>query len=264
MSSVSMLAKARPGLLALLLVGTAGIALAQTEGAANAADAADSAATESRNPKDPFESVNRSIYRFNDAIDTAALKPLAEGYRKVLPSPIRTGVDNFFGNLGDVWSTVNLLLQGKFQATLEMGMRVASNTVFGMGGLLDPATEMGLERHAEDLGQTLGYWGVPPGPYLMLPLLGPSTLRDTVALPADRVAGPTALVHATNDVVGVVVLQTVSTRAGLLGASKLLDDVAFDKYSFLRDAYLARRRNQVYDGNPPEEDDDEAPSDAPR
>jgi phospholipid-binding lipoprotein MlaA len=251
----------RSALLALLMATAVGVVSAQTAAGASADDGGDTA-SETRNPKDPFEPLNRSIYRFNDAIDTGVLKPVAQGYRDIVPSPIRTGVDNFFGNLGDVWSTVNLLLQGKFQATLEMGMRVASNTVFGMGGLLDPATEMGLERHSEDFGQTLGYWGVPPGPYLMLPLLGPSTLRDTVALPADRAAGPTALVHNTNDVVGVVVLQTVSARAGFLGAGKLLDDIAFDKYSFLRDAYLARRRNQVYDGNPPEEDDGSA--DSPR
>jgi phospholipid-binding lipoprotein MlaA len=247
----------RRTLTALWLVAFVGMAGAQTS---SASDKSDDAAVVAANPKDPFERINRSIYRFNDAIDTAALKPLAQGYRDIVPAPVRTGVDNFFGNLGDVWSTVNLLLQGKFQATLEMGMRVASNTVFGMGGLLDPATEMGLERHAEDFGQTLGHWGVPPGPYLMLPLLGPSTLRDTVALPADRAAGPTALVHTTNDVVGVVMLQTVSARAGLLGASNLLDDIAFDKYSFLRDAYLARRRNQVYDGNPPEELEDDLPA----
>ncbi len=257
------LAALRRTLPAVWLVAFVGMTSAQTSSASDPSDDAP-AAVEAANPKDPFERINRSIYRFNDAIDAAALKPLAQGYRDIVPSPVRTGVDNFFGNLGDVWSTVNLLLQGKVQATLEMGMRVASNTVFGMGGLLDPATEMGLERHTEDFGQTLGFWGVPPGPYLMLPLLGPSTLRDTVALPADRAAGPTALVHATNDVVGVVVLQTVSARAGLLSASNLLDDIAFDKYSFLRDAYLARRRNQVYDGNPPEELEDDAPAGSSR
>jgi phospholipid-binding lipoprotein MlaA len=249
------LARIRLAVMACALVCAAAQVQAQTEAGADPVQATSS--------KDPLEGFNRAVYSFNDAIDRAALKPLAQGYRDVVPAPVRNGVDNFFGNLGDVWSTVNLLLQGKFQATLEMTMRVASNTVFGMGGLLDPATEMGLERHSEDFGQTLGRWGVPPGAFLMLPLLGPSTVRDTVALPLDRSAGPTALVHSSNDVVGVVVLQTVSGRAGLLGASNLLDDIAFDKYSFLRDAYLARRRNQVYDGNPPEEDD-EPPSDMPR
>lgn len=211
-------------------------------------------------PRDPFENVNRSIYGFNDAIDVALLKPLAEGYRKVVPELMRQGVDNFFGNIGDVWSTVNLLLQGKGEATTRMAMRVSTNTVFGLAGLLDPASEMGLERQSEDFGQTLGRWGVPSGPYLVLPVFGPSTVRDTVALPVDRMAGPTALVSATNDVIATVMLQTVSARAGLLTASRLLDDVALDRYSFLRDAYLARRLNQVWDGNPPEEPEMDASS----
>lgn len=211
-------------------------------------------------PRDPFENVNRSIYGFNDAIDVALLKPLAEGYRKAVPELVRQGVDNFFGNIGDVWSTVNLLLQGKGEATTRMAMRVSTNTVFGLAGLLDPASEMGLERQSEDLGQTLGRWGVPSGPYLVLPVFGPSTVRDAVALPVDRLAGPTAFVNGTNDVIATVMLQTVSTRAGLLTASKLLDDVALDKYSFLRDAYLARRLNQIWDGNPPEEPEMDASS----
>jgi phospholipid-binding lipoprotein MlaA len=193
-----------------------------------------------------------SVDAFNDTIDRAALKPLAEGYRQVVPELVRTGVDNFFGNLGDVWSAVNQLLQGKLVSTGQMTLRVATNTVFGLGGVLDPATEFGLERQSEDFGQTLGRWGMPPGPYLVLPLFGPSTLRDTAALPVDLQASPLNQVNDDRAVTGLNVLRLVNTRAGLLSAGKLLDDVALDRYSFLRDAYLARRRNQVYDGNPPE------------
>lgn len=211
----------------------------------------------SPSPKDPWEGFNRAVFSFNETLDEAVLKPVAEGYRKVLPSPVRTGISNFLDNIGDVWSAANHLLQGKVMSAGAMTLRVATNTVFGLGGLLDPASEMGLERQPEDLGQTLGVWGVPPGPYVMLPFLGPSTLRDTVATPVDRYAGPTALVSSTPEVVGVASLQLVSTRAGLLGASNLLDQIALDKYGFLRDLYLSRRRSQVYDGNPPEEPDPE-------
>ncbi|HSI58387.1 MAG TPA: VacJ family lipoprotein [Ideonella sp.] len=212
-------------------------------------------------PQDPFEGFNRSMYSFNEGVDKAVLKPLAEGYRKVVPELVRTGVTNFFGNISDVWSGVNQVLQGKVMNGAQMTLRVATNTVFGLGGVLDPATEFGLERQSEDFGQTLGRWGMPPGPYLMLPLFGPSTVRDTAALPVDRMAGPTALVSGTGEVVGVTVLQTVNTRSELLSASRLLDEVALDKYSFLRDAYLARRRSQVYDGNPPEEPYDDGSQD---
>jgi phospholipid-binding lipoprotein MlaA len=212
-----------------------------------------------RSKRDPFEPFNRSIYAFNEAIDNAALRPVAEAYRRAVPELVRTGVDNFFGNLSDAWSAVNKLLQGKVMQSAQMTLRFATNSVFGLGGLLDPATEFGLERQQEDFGQTLGTWGVPTGPYLVLPVLGPSTVRDTLALPADRIlASPSRYVgNGTNATVSVTGLQLVSARAELLGATRLLGDVALDKYSFLRDAYLARRRSQLFDGNPP--DEDEAP-----
>ena len=184
------------------------------------------------------------------------LKPVAQAYRRGVPELVRAGVDNVFGNIGDVWSTVNHLLQGKVMSGGAMALRVATNTVFGLAGLLDPASEMGLERQSEDLGQTLGAWGFGAGPYLVLPFFGPSSLRDGIAFPVDRMAGPTALVDGTQTVVAVAALQVVSTRAGLLSASALMDDVALDRYVFLRDAYLSRRQNLVYDGNPPEEADD--------
>jgi phospholipid-binding lipoprotein MlaA len=215
-------------------------------------------------PADPFEPFNRSVFGFNDFIDRTTLKPLAEGYRRWVPELARTGVENFFGNFSDVWSAVNQLLQGKVVQSAQMTLRVATNTIFGLGGLLDPATEFGLERQSEDLGQTLGTWGLPPGPYLVLPVFGPSTLRDAAALPVDKYATSSTqfIDGGTGGAVGLSSLNLVSARAGFLGASKLLDEVAMDRYSFLRDAYLARRRNQVYDGNPPElpEDEPEAPA----
>lgn len=210
------------------------------------------------NPRDPYEKLNRQVFEFNDKLDVHVLKPVAETYQKVVPSMVRTGVSNVLGNLGDVWSTVNQLLQGKMGNTLEMTMRVLTNTFFGMGGLFDQATELGMERRSEDFGQTLGRWGVPPGPYIVLPLLGPSDARDTLATPVDLYASlDTQLTSGTSATMGVSVLKVVNTRANLLGASQLLNEVALDRYSFLRDAYLARRRSQVYDGNPP--DDDETP-----
>ena len=228
-------------------------------------DGADSATPRSTHSKrDPYERFNRSVFAFNESIDAAVVKPVAETYRKLVPQLVRTGVDNVLGNLGDVWSAVNHLLQGKITGATQMTMRVASNTVFGLGGLLDPATDMGLERQPEDFGQTLGRWGVPAGPYLVLPLLGPSSVRDASATPINMLAGPTALIHTTTaGTIGITSVQLVSARAGLLGATQLLDEIAFDKYSFLRDAYLSRRQSLVYDGNPPEEDDDEDPPPAP-
>lgn len=233
-----------------------GDASAGAEAAADAVGGGASTDAPAPSKRDPFEVYNRKVYAFNDMVDTAVLRPAAEGYRRAVPELARTGVDNFFGNLADVWSAFNKLLQGKVVQSAQMTLRVATNTVFGLGGLLDPATEFGLERQPEDFGQTLGVWGVPTGPYLMLPILGPSTVRDTAALPLDRgVASPSRyLGGSTNAQVGVTGLQLVAARAGLLSASKLLGDVALDKYAFLRDAYLARRRSQLYDGNPPDEE----------
>ena len=205
--------------------------------------------------KDPFETFNRGMFSFNEAVDSAVLKPVATGYEKVVPQFVRTGVDNFFGNIGDAWSAVNHLLQAKPQAAFEMGMRFAFNTAFGLGGLIDIAGEAGIERRNEDFGQTLGRWGLGAGPYLVLPLLGPSTLRDTGALAVDFRAAPAAFFDESRDKYGISALQVISTRARLLSASRTIDDIALDKYSLIRDGFLVRRRNQVYDGNPPEEPD---------
>ncbi|MES2533781.1 MAG: VacJ family lipoprotein [Pseudomonadota bacterium] len=208
------------------------------------------------NPADPLEPFNRGVYRFNDAVDTAVLVPVATAYNRVLPSPVRTGVHNFFSNLTEVWSFVNSVLQLRAQDSAETFMRFNVNTLFGLGGILDVATELGIDRHQEDFGQTLGYWGVGSGPFVMLPLLGPSTLRDTVALPVDVQGG---LLSEINDV-GVrnslYVLRIVDARARYLRATSLIGDAALDKYSFTRDAYLQRRAAEVNNGKPSQDGGD--------
>ncbi len=212
------------------------------------------------NPKDPLEPFNRGVYQFNDAVDTAVLKPVATAYRDVTPRLIRQGVGNFFGNLQDVWSTVNSALQLNGPATSDNAGRVMINSLIGIGGIFDVASDLGIQKHTKDFGLTLGHWGVASGPYLMLPLLGPSTLRDTAALPVDSqgdVVGNLNHVPTRNTTMAV---RIVDQREGLLKATEMLDKIALDKYSFVRDAYLQRRRSAVYDGNPPEEDDYPAPS----
>jgi phospholipid-binding lipoprotein MlaA len=203
------------------------------------------------NPRDPLEPFNRAMFQFNDKLDQAALKPAAEMYVK-LPSFVQTGVGNFFGNLGDVPTAINNFLQGKLADGLSDVMRIAVNTTFGFGGLLDIGTEAGLYKHNEDFGQTLGKWGVRSGPYVVLPLFGSSTLRDTIAMPVDIEANP---FHYTRPVrwrnTGTVV-RVVDQRAALLDASNLLEEAALDRYVFVRDAYLQRRQSKVYDGEPPE------------
>lgn len=213
-------------------------------------------------PNDPFENWNRKVFAFNDKVDTAVLKPVAETYRDNVPKLVRTGVDNVLGNIYDVWSTANHFLQGKFQSGLEMGMRVLTNTIFGLGGLLDPATEVGLIRRSEDFGQTLGKWGVGTGPYLVLPFLGSSTVRDGAALIVDRQTAPGSLPDTKTGRYTVTALELVNTRANLLQAGALVDQVALDKYAFIRDAYLARRRDALYDGAPPMETFDDEPADS--
>lgn len=204
-------------------------------------------------PQDPFEGFNRSVFSFNEAVDNAVLKPVATGYQKVVPQFVRTSVDNFFANLGDAWSAVNLVLQAKPVPALETGMRFVFNSTLGLGGLFDIAGDAGMERRNEDFGQTLGRWGVGPGPYLVLPILGPSTVRDTAALGADFQAAPATWFQERRDQIGVTTLQVISARARLLSVTRTIDDIALDKYLLIRDGFLVRRRNQVYDGNPPEE-----------
>jgi phospholipid-binding lipoprotein MlaA len=206
---------------------------------------------------DPWENWNRKVFSFNDAVDEAVLKPVAKAYQKVVPELVRRGVTNFFGNFADAWSGVNNLLQGKVVEGATDFMRVATNTVFGIGGLFDVASEAGMEKHHEDFGQTLGHWGLGAGPYMVLPLFGPSTLRDTASLPVDLYASPLIAVQTDEVRWGLTVLGFVNQRANLLGATNLLDDVALDRYSFVRDAYLQRRRSLVHDGDPPSLGDEE-------
>jgi phospholipid-binding lipoprotein MlaA len=199
------------------------------------------------NPEDPLEKVNRAVFSFNDALDRAALKPAATAYKEVTPGFLQTGVNNFFGNLADAWSGVNNLAQGKGQDGMNDITRFAVNSTFGILGVLDIATPGGLRKHSEDLGQTLGYWGVPSGPYLMLPLLGPSTVRDTSALPVDLWGDPwshTTPVNLRNTGIGG---RAIDQRAAILDASNLLEDAALDRYEFIRDSYLQRRASRVYD-----------------
>ncbi len=202
---------------------------------------------------DPFESINRAVFTFNENADEYVIKPAAEAYQFVLPEFVRTGVTNFFSNIGDIFVAVNNLLQGKpGNAANDIG-RFLVNSTIGILGLFDVATDAGLEKNKEDFGQTLGVWGVPSGPYVVLPLFGPSSVRDTaglaVDLKTDFILNSNQLNH--DQKVGSTVLRVVNQRANLLNASQLLEDAAFDKYSFLRDSYLQRRHNQVYDGNPP-------------
>ena len=210
------------------------------------------------NPRDPLEPFNRGVYKFNDAVDKAILKPVATAYVKVTPSVARTGVNNFFGNLGDAWSAVNSVLQLHGQDAAESMMRFSFNTVFGLGGLLDIAGAAGIPRHKEDFGLTLARWGVPTGPYLVLPLLGPSDLRDTAALPVDWQGGLIRHVTPTTDRNELYVLQTVSTRANLLRATSLLQQVALDPYSLTRDVYLQVRSKPA--GTGPGADTDRNPT----
>lgn len=212
---------------------------------------------------DPWERWNRRVYKFNDKVDAAVLKPAATTYTKIVPEPVRRGVNNFFGNVSDAWSAVNNLLQGKFSNSLQDVVRFGTNTLFGLGGFLDVASEFGAERQGEDLGQTLGRWGMAPGPYVVWPVVGPSTLRDSIALPLDAQVSPALAMHSNTAKLATAGLQAVNVRANLLGATGMLNDIALDKYVFVRDAYLQRRRSLVYDGDPPEEKEPEDEVDAP-
>lgn len=199
-------------------------------------------------PRDPLENFNRAVFAVNDGIDRYALKPTAEAYREVTPSFVQTGIYNFFGNLGDVWTALNQFLQGRVADGVNDTMRVAINSVLGFAGVLDIASEAGLPKHKQDFGATLGTWGLPSGPYVVLPFFGPSTVRDTVGWPVDvqgdvfwRYADP---VWFRNTGIG---LRVIDTRAGLLDAGSLIEEAALDRYEFLRDGYLQRRANKIRD-----------------
>lgn len=203
------------------------------------------------NPQDPFESFNRGVYSFNEGVDKAILRPAAEVYQAVLPQFIRSSVSNFFGNINDVITALNNLLQGKFTTAYSDLGRVAINSTLGVLGLFDVASEAGIEKNQEDFGQTLGWWGVGDGPFIMLPFLGPSSGRDTVGRVVDYLSDPVTYVDPTRARNQLYGTRIVNRRAELLDASTVLQTAALDPYEFVRDAYLQRRRNLVHDGSPP-------------
>ncbi|MCG2585118.1 VacJ family lipoprotein [Massilia sp. TS11] len=214
------------------------------------------ATTEATNPKDPFEKFNRAMFDFNDKVDQVALKPAATAYKTVTPGFVQTGVNNFFGNLADVWTAVNQFLQGKPAEGFSDVTRVALNSTFGLLGVLDIASEAGIPKHNEDFGQTLGRWGVPSGPYLMLPFLGASTVRDAAGIPLDRQADPWKYkdpVYVRNIGTG---LRLVDLRATYLDATNLMEEAALDRYEFVRDSFLQRRESRINDGNDGRSKDD--------
>jgi len=203
------------------------------------------------NPKDPFEAYNRKIFNFNMALDNAILKPVAHGYDAVVPKPGKILLHNFFSNLEDITITLNDLLQLKFKQALMDGYRVLFNSTFGILGFANLTDR--LEKHNEDFGQTLGYWGIGSGPYLMLPFFGPSSARDGIGLAGDGLTSPVTNIPHVPTRYGVYVVSEIEERAGLISQEKMLDDTS-DRYAFIRDFYLARRKNLVYDGYPPREE----------
>lgn len=192
-------------------------------------------------PRDPMESYNRSMTQFNEQVDAMVLKPVAIAYKEVTPAPVRTGVSNFFANLGDIWSFVNNVLQLRGEAAASSFMRVNVNTFMGLGGVLDIASELGIDRYKQDFGLTLGRWGVGTGPYLVLPILGPSTVRDTFALPVDMKGNVVSYVDPVSARNALYGLRAVEVRSNLLRAGSVLDSAALDKYSFTRDVFLQVR-----------------------
>ena len=207
-------------------------------------------------PKDPLQAYNRVMFAFNERADQYALKPVAKAYRFITPKPVQFVVGNFFSNLGDLWTGFNNLLQGKGKAAASDTARFFVNSTLGFLGFADVATEMGLVKHNADLGQTLGWWGVPSGPYFVIPLLGPSTIRAATSRLVD-VYGQPYMWQDGHEALkwSLWTVDKVHTRASLLDAEGALNDAALDKYTLMRDGWLARRRNQVYDGDPPDEDD---------
>ncbi len=217
------------------------------------AGAAGCATTNGADPRDPLEGFNRSMYAFNEAFDDAIGKPVATAYKNVLPDPVRDWVRNFFANLADLFIGVNNLLQGKPADAVTDWARFAFNSTIGILGINDVASEMGLEKHNEDFGQTFGRWGAGTGAYIVWPFIGSSTVRDTAGLVLDWSFDPVRRHEPKDPRYFMIGLRAVSTRAELLDASRILEEAALDKYVFQRDAFLQRRRGLVYDGNPPRE-----------
>lgn len=212
------------------------------------------------NPRDPIEPFNRAVFSFNEAVDSAVLKPVAQGYRAALPEPVRIGVGNFFSNLEDLWIAVNQILQGKVVEGVQDAARFVFNSTIGLFGLIDIASDMGLQKHDEDLGQTLGKWGIESGPYLVIPFLGPSTIRDGIGRVGDTQADIVRNLKHVPTRNTLAAVRIVGDRADLLDAVRMLEEATLDKYGFIRDSYLQRRRNLVYDGEPPRENPSESSS----
>jgi phospholipid-binding lipoprotein MlaA len=210
-------------------------------------------ATVDGDPRDPLEPMNRGIYAFNDKFDNVIARPVARVYRGALHAEIRDRVRNFFSNLADPLIGVNNVLQGKFEDGFFDWVRFGFNTTIGLFGIHDVATDMGYEKHNEDFGQTFGAWGAPAGPYLVLPFLGSSTVRDGAGTGIDFFVDPMRLIEPDGLRYGLWALRFTNARADLLDASQLLEEAALDRYVFLRDAYFQRRRNLLYDGRPPRE-----------
>jgi phospholipid-binding lipoprotein MlaA len=204
-------------------------------------------------PRDPLEGMNRAIYAFNDVLDRALIKPVAQVYGKVLPHVIRKGVGNFFGNLSDVWSVVNNAASGRGKATSDSVGRVMVNSTIGLLGVVDVASDMDIQKHPADFGLTLGRWGVSPGPYVVLPLLGPYTLREIVALPLDRQGNLVNQINDQNMRDGLTLLNIIDVRESYLKAGEVIDAASLDAYSFTRDSYFQRQRYRQFDGEVPEE-----------
>ncbi|MGV8803908.1 MAG: MlaA family lipoprotein [Polaromonas sp.] len=235
----------------------AALALALLQGCASAprGDAA--------NLADPLETFNRSVFNFNEGLDKAVLKPVATAYRDVTPAPVRTGVTNFFDNISDMWSFFNNLMQARPVDAADTFFRVTVNTFWGLGGIFDVASEMRIPKHKQDFGQTLGVWGVAPGPYLVLPVLGPSTFRDTLGLVVDAQGNLVSHVDNVPSRNSLTGLRLVDTRTNLLGAGNLLDQAALDKYTFTRDIYLQRRGKPSGADKAPAEERFDLPEDSP-
>jgi len=197
-------------------------------------------------PRDPLEPINRRVFEFNDVLDAVIIRPAATAYSEAVPALVRTGVSNFFGNLADAWAVVNNLLQFQGRAATDSFARFHINTFIGIGGIFDVASDLNVEKHREDFGLTLGHWGVPAGPYIVLPVLGPSTLRDALAIPVDS-KGDLILRMGTQESSVLYTLRAVDRRANLLRIDAIVDQAALDRYSFTREAYLQWRRARVLD-----------------
>jgi phospholipid-binding lipoprotein MlaA len=214
-------------------------------------------------PADPLEPLNRKVTAFNDVADDLVLRPVAVFYGEILPPVVKKGISNFFSNQSDVMSFFNSLAQLKLDAAMNNVARVGINTTIGLGGIIDWATEFNIDKHKEDFGQTLAYWGVSSGPYMVLPFFGPSTVRDSLGLWADYKTDVNQQVRDVGARNTLTVLRLTDKRERYLSLSDAVKQASLDPYTFTRDAYLQKRLNDIYDGNPPMMDDMEESDEAP-